>query len=104
MDNKPPSILKSQFSFGNIVSCLFALLVLLVGLINTFWGNDPGFGIFLILLSIVYFPPVNTMTRNITGFSIPVLAKIVLGIFIIWASVGVGELSGKIELMMMDLR
>ena len=68
-----------------------------------FWGNDPGFGVFLLLLSFVYFPPANTILKERTGFSIPRIVKIVLGIFIIWASLGVGELFDKIDLMMMDL-
>ena len=40
-----------------------------------------------------------------TGFSIPGMGivKILLGIFILWASLGVGELFDKIELMKMDL-
>jgi hypothetical protein len=40
-----------------------------------------------------------------TIFSIPriTLVKILLGIFIIWAAMGVGELFDKIELMMSDL-
>lgn len=41
----------------------------------------------------------------VPGFSIPRigLVKILLGIFIIWAALGVGELFDKIELMMNDL-
>jgi len=41
-----------------------------------------------------------------TGFSIPRIGivKILLGILILWASLGVGELFDKIDLMMMDLR
>jgi hypothetical protein len=68
-----------------------------------FWGNDPGFGAFLLLLSSVYLPPVNVMIKKRTGFSIPLAVKILLGIFILWAALGVGELFHKIDLMMMDL-
>jgi hypothetical protein len=41
-----------------------------------------------------------------TGFTIPgmVIIKILLGVFILWAALGVGELFDKIDLMMMDLR
>ena len=55
------------------------------------------------LLSFVYFPPINDIIKKKTRFSIPNLLKIVLGIFIIWATLGVGELFDKIELMLMDL-
>ena len=48
-------------------------------------------------------PPLNAMLKVKTGLSIPVIVKIFLGIFILWAALGVGELFGKINMMMMDL-
>lgn len=95
MDNKS--------NVWNIISWGFGIVVLVIGIINTFWGNDLGFGVFLIILSVVYFPPTNVIFKKITGFSIPLIIKILLGLFIIWAALGVGELFNKIELMMMDL-
>lgn len=90
----------------NIISWIFGAVVLAVGLVNTFWGNDPGFGIFIIFLSLVYFLPVNDILRKISGFEIPKMGivKILQGIFILWAALGVGELFDKIDLMMTDLR
>ena len=85
---------------GNIISWVFGLAVLIVGLINTFWGNDTIFGICIALCAFIFFPPVNAIFKRMTGFAIPLLAKIVLGIFIIWASLGVGELLAKIDMMM----
>lgn len=64
-----------------------------------FWGNDPLFGVFIFLLAFIYFPPVHTFIKLKTGISIPVTVKIILGIFILWAALGVGELFNKIELM-----
>ena len=87
----------------NLTGWLFGILVLAIGIVNTFWGNDPFFGIFLLLLSTIYFPPVNMLLNKWLGFSVPLLVKIVLGIFILWAALGVGELFDKIDLMMMDL-
>ncbi|WKL44096.1 hypothetical protein [Flavobacterium sp. ZE23DGlu08] len=95
MDNKS--------NVWNIISWGFGIVVLVIGIINTFWGNDLGFGVFLIVLSVIYFPPTNVIFKKITGFSIPLVIKILLGLFIIWAALGVGELFNKIELMMMDL-
>jgi hypothetical protein len=104
MDNKLEVKVSSPL-LGNIIGWLFGLVVLVIGLINSFWGNDPEFGVFLVLLSFVYFLPVNFILRKMTGFSIPrmEIVKILLGIFILWAAFGVGELFDKIELMMMDL-
>ncbi len=84
----------------NIISWLFGGLVVAIGFVNTFWGNDPFFGIFLVLLAFVYSPPVDTLIKDYTGLAIPRLVKIGLGVFIIWAAVGVGELFEKIDMMM----
>ena len=88
-----------------ISSWLFGLLFFAIGIVNTFWGGDTGFGIFIVLLSLAYFLPVNDIFQKIAGFSLPGLRvlKILLGLFIIWAAMGVGELFDKIEMMMLDL-
>ena len=90
---------------GKIISWLFGIAVFAAGVINTFWGEPSGFGIFLILLSFVYFLPVNAIFKKMTGFSIPGMRilRILLGIFIIWAALGVGELFDKIERLKTDL-
>ncbi len=87
-----------------IISWVFGIVAFAIGVVNTFWGNDSVFGIFIILLSFAYFLPVNVIIKKITGFSIPGMGilKIILGVFIIWAALGVGELFYKIELMMLD--
>ena len=77
----------------------FGIIFLSVGLINTFWGNDTGYGLLIVLASLVFFPPVNTRFKEMLGFSIPVLLKVVTGLFIVWTALGVGELFGKIEMM-----
>ena len=88
-----------------IISWIFGILFFSIGVVNTFWGNDPGFGIFIILLSFIYFLPVNDILRDTFGFRIPKLGliKVLVGIFIIWAAMGVGEVFDKIELMMNSL-
>ena len=90
---------------GKIISWMFGLGVLAAGIINTFWGQPAGFGIFLILLSFVYLLPVNEIFKNLFGVSIPKirLLRILLAVFIIWAALGVGELFDKIEMMQNDL-
>lgn len=94
-----------KLNLETIISWIFGVLVFAIGIVNTFWGNDPGFGIFILLLSFLYFLPVNTILNKITGLVIPRMGvvRIGLGLFIIWASVGVGELFDKIELMVQSL-
>jgi hypothetical protein len=103
MNSKSAPIVNNQSIVWNLAGWLFGIVVFAVGLLNTFWGNDPGFGLFLILLSFVYIPPANVLLKERTGFSVPLVVKILLGIFIVVASLGVGELFDKIDLMLMDL-
>lgn len=95
--------MKNVSNTWNAVSWLFGLTVLAIGAINVCWGNDQEFGIFLLLLSFVYFPPVNTVFTKKSGIIIPLWAKIILGAFIVWAALGVGELLDKIDLMILSL-
>lgn len=95
--------LKINLNIRNIVSCTFGILVIPIGILNIFWGNDPGFGVFLVFLSLAFFPLINAFLIKKFGFRIPSIVKITLGIFIIWASLGVGELLDKINLMLVDI-
>ena len=89
------------------IGWIFGIAVFAAGVVNTFWGNDPEFGVFILLLSFVYFPQtsaiLNVLAERWVGSSIPRIGIIVLGIFIVCATLGVGELFYKIDLMMMDL-
>ena len=106
MDNHSEVIMNNKPTALNLISWLFGALFFFIGVVNTFWGNDPVFGVFILLLSFVYFLPVNTILKRMTGLTIPRLGivKFLLAIFIIWASLGVGELFDKIDLMLADLR
>ena len=85
-----------------VLSVLFGFLALGIGIVNTFWGNDPGFGIFIVVLSSVFFPPISALVKEKTGRRIPGYLKILLALFILWAALGVGELFDKIRLMVID--
>ena len=99
MNNNSQALMDYKSTVINIISWVFGILFFAIGVVNTFWGNDPWFGVFITLLSFIYFPPVNALINKIFGFSVPGILKIVLGLFIIWASIGVGELFDKIEIM-----
>ena len=103
--NNTSESLDSPTLIGKIISWLFGLGVLVAGIVNTFWGKPAGFGVFLMLLSLVYFLPVNTILKKLTGFSISgmAIARILLALFILWAAMGVGDLFDKIETMKSDL-
>jgi hypothetical protein len=95
--------MNNALRIGNITGWLFGILVMAVGTVNMFWGNDPEFGVFIFLLAFLYLPPANAFFKKRTGFAVPLGLKIILGIFIVWVTLGVGELFDKINLMLMDL-
>ena len=75
------------------------MLFSLIGLINIGWGNDPVYGVFITGLSLIFYPPLSDFFTRITGWKVPVLVKILVALFILWSSLGVGELFRKIEMM-----
>ena len=103
MNNKNELVINKGRVLGNIISSLFGILFLIIGLINIFWGNDMGYGIFIVLLALIYFPPAASMFHRVSGFSIPVWLKILVAAFSNWSAFGVGELFAKIGMMKADL-
>lgn len=91
-------------SLSSLISWVFAILFFAIGLVNTFWGNDPGYGIFLILLSGVFMPPLSALFTSFTGFRIRWYLQVIVGLFIVWSALGVGELFDKIGLMLQYFR
>ena len=83
---------------------LFALTVFAIGVVNTFWGNDPGLGVGCVVLSFLFLPPVNSLIAKKTGIIIPAAVKIVLALLLLWVALGVGELFAKVDLMITDLK
>lgn len=71
--------MNSRSTFGDIISGLFGIVVMAIGMINMFWGNDPGYGIFIFLLAFVYLPPALLFKENFYHIN---SLKIILGIFI----------------------
>ncbi|MFZ9877935.1 MAG: hypothetical protein ACO3EG_05175 [Chitinophagaceae bacterium] len=80
-------------------SILIGILFILIGIINTFWGNDPFFGIFILVAATIFFPYTTTQLSKKFNFNTAGWLKLLLALFIIWASIGVGELFDKIDLM-----
>jgi len=71
-----------------------------IGFINIFWGNDPFFGVLIFAASLIYYLPLINAVQKALGAKVTVTAKYILGFFILWASLGVGELFDKVELML----
>jgi hypothetical protein len=81
--------------FVQVIRYLFAIGFSLIGLINSFWGNDPFYGVFVILLSLPFYPVFSErFVKQIRTWHL-----IILGGFILWTALGVAELFDKIVLM-----
>lgn len=92
--------MNSRSALLKLAGWLSGILFSLIGLINIFWGNDPWFGVFVLFISLIYYPLINILVKKISGFTVPIVVKIVLAAFLLWASVGVGELFDKIDMML----
>lgn len=86
------------------LSIIFGIIALAIGMVNIFWGNDPFYGLFIVLLSFLFLPYVGNIVEAISGFRIRGYMKVLLGLFILWSALGVGELFDKIRVMMDSFR
>lgn len=84
----------------NSISLLLGFLFTAIALINLFFGNDPFYGLFVLLLALLYYPFFSTQLKVKTNYTIPFWVKGLLALVILWTSLGVGELPAKIQLML----
>jgi len=82
-----------------LLNWLFAVLFSAIGLVNCFVGNDPEFGVFILLLSLLFYPPLRLVFQQKIVWTIPSFVLIILGLFVFWSSLGVGELLKKIYIL-----
>lgn len=97
--------MKHSLIIKKVLSWIFGLLFFAIGVINTFWGDPAGFGIFIMLLSLCFLLPVNDIAEKLNDFLRPRmgLVKVILALFVLWASLGVGKLFDKVERMLLYL-
>lgn len=84
--------MNNTFSFGKVAGWAFGLLVFTIGVLNLFLVH-PVPGIVYMLLAFVFFPFTNVFLRKQFGFAIPLVVRIVLGVFIMWFTLGVSDLA-----------
>ncbi len=88
--------MNKTLNIGNIISGIFAGILLIVGVLNIVLVH-PVPGIVYLLISFLYIPLVNTLLKQKLGFGIPVLVKIILGIVLIMFTLGVSDLGDMID-------
>jgi hypothetical protein len=80
----------------NIISWVFGAAIFAIGVLNVFLVHTVP-GVIYLLLSFVYYPPADAILKKRFGFSIPLVVKILLGIVIIWFTLGVSDLGDMID-------
>jgi hypothetical protein len=88
--------MKEEVRTLHIVSWLFGAVVFAIGVLNAILVH-PVPGTVFLLLSFVYFPPTNEVLKQRFGFTILPAVKIILGIFIIWFTLGISDLGDMID-------
>ncbi|MDR9457329.1 MAG: hypothetical protein RI572_07950 [Salegentibacter sp.] len=81
-----------KFFISDFVSWIFTLIFLVLGIMNLILVH-PVPGIFYILFSCIFPPPLNSLLKNKTGLVIPLWIKILLGLIILWGTLAVGDLA-----------
>lgn len=81
----------NSLNFSNLSSWFFGLVVLAIGLANLILVHPVPGGVG-ILLSLLFFPPVNKLLRKQLGFAVPMGLRITLFLVIIWFTLGISDL------------
>lgn len=79
-----------------LISWAFGLLFLLIGILNLILIH-PVPGIFYVVVSLFYLPPISMAIEKRLGFSIPVWLKIAFALLLLWATLAVGDLMEYLE-------
>lgn len=88
--------MRDKSNFGNLTSWIFVILFFILGVLNLIFVH-PVPGMVYLMLSLIYLPSTNAFLKNKFGFSIPLVAKIILGLVILWATLAVGDLMEMFE-------
>jgi hypothetical protein len=88
--------MKDNVRTAPLINWLFGPPVFAIGVLNLLLVH-PVPGMVGLLLSLVYFPPANAFLRAKTGLSIPPAVKIILGVMVIWFTLGVSDLGDMID-------
>ena len=83
-----------------LIVVAFGVLFSAIGFVNTFWGNDPYYGLAVLTASLLFYLPLIDVVRTRLRAGQGAALLVLLGAFILWSSIGVGELWDKTAMMM----
>jgi len=82
-----------------LVVVAFGALFSAIGFVNAFWGNDPYYGLAVLTASFLFYLPLIDVVRAKASAQQSTALLVLLGAFILWTSIGVGELWDKTAMM-----
>lgn len=77
---------------GRVLCWLFGIVFIIIAALNVVLVH-PVPGIFYFVLSLAYFPLADRLTKRRLGFTIPIVAKIIIALVILWGTLAVGDLA-----------
>ena len=83
----------------DLIVVAFGVLFSAIGFVNTFWGNDPYYGLAVLTASSLFYLPLIDVMRAKVSAQQGTALLVLLGAFILWSSIGVGELWDKTAMM-----
>jgi hypothetical protein len=81
-----------EINYYSIIGWFFGVLFLITGVLNLILVH-PVPGVFYLLFSAFYIPPIKHYLSLKTGLEIPNTLLIVVAIFVLWATLAVGDLA-----------
>ena len=82
-----------------LIVVAFGVLFSAIGVVNTFWGNDPYYGLAVLTASFLFYLPLIDVVRARVSAQQGTALLVLLAVFILWSSIGVGELLDKTAMM-----
>lgn len=83
--------MKNESLTLNIISWIFGLIIMSLGILNLIYIH-PVPGLVYLLLSLLFFPPLNSQLKKLSGFAIPFAVRILLFLVICWFTMGISDL------------
>jgi len=84
--------MKNSITIKNAFSWFLMILFINLDIMNLILIH-PVPGIFYILFSFLYFPPLAALAAKRLGFSIPYILKIIAAFILLWGTLAVGDLA-----------
>ena len=82
-----------------LIVVTFGVLFSAIGFVNTFWGNDPHYGVEVLTASFLFYLPLIDVVRTRVSAQQSTALLVLLGAFILWSSIGVGGLWDETAMM-----